>query len=67
VRLAAERGLPMLLGMHVGDEEKAEMVALWRQLARAAGRPAEEVLGAAHVSAGVCQIADKRADAVEAS
>ena len=49
VRLAAERGLPMLLGMHVGDEEKAEMVALWRQHARAAGRPVEEVLGAAHV------------------
>lgn len=66
VRLAAERGLPMLLGMHVGDEEKAEMVALWRQLARAAGRPTEEIRGAAHVSAGVCQIADKRADAVEA-
>ncbi len=66
VRLAAERGLPMLLGMHVGDEEKAEMVALWRQLARAAGRPAEEIRGVAHVSAGVCQIADRRADAVEA-
>lgn len=66
VRLAAERGLPMLLGMHVGDEEKAEMVALWRQYARAAGRPPEEVLGAGHVSAGVCQIADRRTDAVEA-
>jgi alkanesulfonate monooxygenase SsuD/methylene tetrahydromethanopterin reductase-like flavin-dependent oxidoreductase (luciferase family) len=66
VRLAAERGLPMLLGMHVGDEEKAEMVALWRQSARAAGRPADEIRGAAHVSAGVCQIADRRADAVEA-
>ncbi|GGM10199.1 alkanal monooxygenase [Streptomyces fumigatiscleroticus] len=65
VRLAAERGLPMLLGMHVGDEEKAEMVALWRQYAREAGRPAEEVLDAAHVSAGVCQIADRRTDAVE--
>jgi alkanesulfonate monooxygenase SsuD/methylene tetrahydromethanopterin reductase-like flavin-dependent oxidoreductase (luciferase family) len=65
VRLAAERGLAMLLGMHVGDEEKAEMVALWRQHARAAGRPAEEILGAAHVSAGVCQIADRRTDAVE--
>ncbi|MFD5080729.1 LLM class flavin-dependent oxidoreductase [Streptomyces sp. NPDC058371] len=65
VRLAAERGLPMLLGMHVGDEEKAEMVALWRRFARAAGRPADEVLSAAHVSAGVCQIADRRSDAVE--
>ncbi|MGW1720139.1 LLM class flavin-dependent oxidoreductase [Streptomyces sp. NPDC002156] len=65
VRLAAERGLPMLLGMHVGDEEKAEMVTLWRKLARAAGRPADEIHGAAHVSAGVCQIADRRTDAVE--
>ncbi|MFF3372995.1 LLM class flavin-dependent oxidoreductase [Streptomyces sp. NPDC002680] len=65
VRLAAERGLPMLLGMHVGDEEKAEMVTLWRRLARAAGRPADEIHGAAHVSAGVCQIADRRTDAVE--
>ncbi|MFE5080766.1 LLM class flavin-dependent oxidoreductase [Streptomyces mirabilis] len=66
VRLAAERGLPMLLGMHVGDEEKAEMVSLWRQLARVAGRSTDEILGAAHVSAGVCQIADRRTDAVEA-
>ncbi|MEU1709647.1 LLM class flavin-dependent oxidoreductase [Streptomyces sp. NPDC005706] len=65
VRLAAERGLPMLLGMHIGDEEKAEMVALWRRSARAAGRPPEEIAGAAHVSAGVCQLADRRTDAVE--
>ncbi|MEU6280391.1 LLM class flavin-dependent oxidoreductase [Streptomyces sp. NPDC047028] len=65
VRLAAERGLPMLLGMHVGDEEKAEMVALWRRSARAAGRSADEIAGAAHVSAGVCQIADRRTDAAE--
>src|SRR5690606_13053280 len=65
VRLAAERGLPILLGMHVGDEEKAEMVALWRRHARASGRPAEEIQAAAHVSAGVCQIADRRSDAVE--
>ncbi|WP_409059716.1 LLM class flavin-dependent oxidoreductase [Streptomyces sp. SYP-A7185] len=65
VRLAAERGLPMLLGMHVGDEEKAEMVALWRRHAQAAGRTPEEVRGAAHVSAGVAQIADRRLDAAE--
>ncbi|MDX2547064.1 LLM class flavin-dependent oxidoreductase [Streptomyces sp. WI04-05B] len=65
VRLAAERGLPMLLGMHIGDEEKAEMVALWRRYARAAGRPADEIRGAAHVSAGICQVADRRTDAVE--
>lgn len=65
VRLAADRGLPMLLGMHVGDDEKAEMVALWRRHARAAGRTPEEVLRAAHVSAGVVQIADRRLDAAE--
>ncbi|WP_200303860.1 LLM class flavin-dependent oxidoreductase [Streptomyces adelaidensis] len=66
VRLAAERGLSMLLGMHIGDEEKAEMVAMWRKCARAAGRSSKEIAGAAHVSAGVCQIADRRTDAVEA-
>ncbi|MFH9982813.1 LLM class flavin-dependent oxidoreductase [Streptomyces sp. NPDC017179] len=65
VRLSAERGLPMLLGMHIGDEEKAEMVAHWQRCARAAGRPGEEIRGAGHVSAGVCQIADQRTDAVE--
>lgn len=65
VRLAARRGLPMLLGMHCGDEEKAEMVALWRSVARDAGQPPETVARAEHVSAGVVQIADRRADAVE--
>ncbi|MDQ1036104.1 alkanesulfonate monooxygenase SsuD/methylene tetrahydromethanopterin reductase-like flavin-dependent oxidoreductase (luciferase family) [Streptomyces sp. V3I8] len=67
VRTAAERGLPMLLGMHVGDEEKAEMVALWRTHARASGRSPDEIAGAgaSHVSAGVAQIADRRTDAVE--
>lgn len=52
VRLAAGRALPMLLGMHCGDEEKAEMVTLWRTAAREAGHPPEVVEGAAHVSAG---------------
>ncbi|MFF0966491.1 LLM class flavin-dependent oxidoreductase [Streptomyces sp. NPDC003703] len=65
VRLAAERGLPMLLGMHAGDEEKAEMVALWQRCARAAGRPEERIADAGHVSAGVCHIADRDAEAAE--
>ncbi|WP_432035920.1 LLM class flavin-dependent oxidoreductase [Streptomyces cucumeris] len=65
VRLAAERGLPMLLGMHCGDEEKAEAVALWRSSALAAGRPPDEVEAAEHVSAGVVQIADARPEAAE--
>ncbi|MFJ3199642.1 LLM class flavin-dependent oxidoreductase [Streptomyces sp. NPDC086989] len=62
VRLAAERGLPMLLGMHCGDEDKAEMVALYRRTAAAAGHSPD----APHVSAGVCQLADRTADAREA-
>ncbi|GAA1150131.1 LLM class flavin-dependent oxidoreductase [Streptomyces hebeiensis] len=66
VKLAAERGLPMLLGMHCGDEEKADMVALWRRHARAAGRSPGEIADAPHVSAGVAQIADCRGAAVEA-
>jgi alkanesulfonate monooxygenase SsuD/methylene tetrahydromethanopterin reductase-like flavin-dependent oxidoreductase (luciferase family) len=66
VRLAAERGLPMLLGMHCGDEEKAEMTALWRTAALEAGRDGDEVAAVEHVSAGVAQIADDRRDAVEA-
>lgn len=66
VRLAAERGLPMLLGMHCGDDEKAEMVALWRRTALAAGLPPKAVASAGHVSTGVLQVADTRADAREA-
>ncbi|MFI5753887.1 LLM class flavin-dependent oxidoreductase [Streptomyces sp. NPDC051569] len=65
VKLAAEHGLPMLLGMHCGDDEKAEMVTLWRTHARAAGRPSHEIEGAGHVSAGVAQIADRRTEAKE--
>lgn len=65
VRLAAGHGLPMLLGMHCGDEEKAEMVALWRTHAIAAGHTPEEADGAGHVSAGVAQIADGPAEATE--
>ncbi|MEV7614902.1 LLM class flavin-dependent oxidoreductase [Streptomyces sp. NPDC089799] len=65
VRAAAERGLPMLLGMHCGDEEKAAMVALWRETALAAGHSPDAVRAAGHVSAGVCQLADRAADARE--
>jgi alkanesulfonate monooxygenase SsuD/methylene tetrahydromethanopterin reductase-like flavin-dependent oxidoreductase (luciferase family) len=66
VRLAAERGLPMLLGMHCGDEEKAGMVALWRRHALESGRCPDEVASAAHVSAGVVQLADRGPEAREA-
>ncbi|QNE74878.1 LLM class flavin-dependent oxidoreductase [Streptomyces finlayi] len=65
VRLAAAKALPMLLGMHCGDEEKAEMLALWRTAAREAGHSPDVVRSVGHVSAGVAQIADRPADAVE--
>ncbi|MFD7918832.1 LLM class flavin-dependent oxidoreductase [Streptomyces sp. NPDC059740] len=65
VRLAAERGLPMLLGMHSTDEEKAGMVGLWRRTALAAGHDPDRVRGAGHVAAGVGQVADTRAEATE--
>ncbi|MFD4831636.1 LLM class flavin-dependent oxidoreductase [Streptomyces uncialis] len=63
VRLAAERGLPMLLGMHVDDDEKAAMIGLWRSHAHESGRDPDEVRDAAHVSAGVVQIADRGPEA----
>ncbi|MEU0804512.1 LLM class flavin-dependent oxidoreductase [Streptomyces sp. NPDC005970] len=67
VRLAAERALPMMLGMHCGDDEKAEAVTLWRDSALAAGHSPEKVatMAAEHVSAGVVQVADVRPAAVE--
>jgi len=50
--VAAERGLPMLLGMHVGAGEKAAAVARH-------GLP-----GAPHISTHVAQVADTREEAV---
>lgn len=65
VRLAAERGVPMLLGMHSGDEDKAAMVAAYRTAARAAGRTPEQIdrVEAEHMAAGVAQIEDSAAEA----
>ncbi|WP_406311352.1 LLM class flavin-dependent oxidoreductase [Streptosporangium sp. NBC_01639] len=48
VALTAERGLPMLLGMHIGDEEKAAMLRDYRAAAvrrpPTAGRPGAQEL-----------------------
>ncbi|MBO8192044.1 LLM class flavin-dependent oxidoreductase [Streptomyces oryzae] len=65
VRLAAERLLPMLLGMHCGDADKADMTRLWRRTALEAGHAPEavEAVAARHVSAGVAQVADSRDEA----
>lgn len=55
VGVAAARGLPMLLGMHVGDAEKAALVADYR----ARGGSADD-----HVAAGVAYVGDSTALAV---
>ena len=54
--LAAERGLPMLLGMHIGDAEKAAAVRRYAAIARAP---------APHIATGVAYVADTRAEAVD--
>ncbi|WP_344460633.1 LLM class flavin-dependent oxidoreductase [Kitasatospora kazusensis] len=65
VRLAAERGLPMLLGMHSGDEDKQQMLAAYRAAWRACGRGEEQLarVEREHVAAGVAQVDDRTADA----
>ncbi|MFD7448556.1 LLM class flavin-dependent oxidoreductase [Kitasatospora sp. NPDC059827] len=61
VRLAAERGLPMLLGMHSGDEDKVRMLELYRTAWLAAGRGEEQLrrVTRQHVAAGVAQVDDR--------
>ncbi|WP_030235834.1 LLM class flavin-dependent oxidoreductase [Streptomyces sp. NRRL S-350] len=65
VKLAAERGLPMLLGMHSGDEDKLRMLELYRTAWLAAGRSEEQLrrVGRRHVAAGVAQVDDRTAAA----
>ncbi|OUC92839.1 LLM class flavin-dependent oxidoreductase [Streptosporangium minutum] len=79
VALAAERGLPMLLGMHIGDEEKAAMLRHYRRTAvrppatgGPGGRePGGSVAGPAgpslpgHVAAVVGHVGDSTAQVAE--
>jgi len=57
--LAAARGLPILLGLHAGDEGKREMM---QRYAAAAARHGTRPAGG-HVAAIVAQVADSRAEA----
>lgn len=61
VELAAARGLPMLLGMHIGDDEKAAMVQHYNQTATAPGRDPATV---EHISAVLAHVADDREQAM---
>ncbi|MFG1708253.1 LLM class flavin-dependent oxidoreductase [Nonomuraea sp. M3C6] len=55
VGVAAARGLPMLLGMHIGDAEKAALVADYAARGGTSG---------GHVAAGVAYVGDSTAQAV---
>nr|WP_189183434.1 LLM class flavin-dependent oxidoreductase [Microbispora rosea] len=67
VRLAAERGLPMLLGMHIGDEERAKMIAAYDTYAAAglnAADPNAPMGPVAHIGAALAYVADTTERAV---
>ncbi|MDQ3577293.1 MAG: LLM class flavin-dependent oxidoreductase [Actinomycetota bacterium] len=57
VEVAAARGLPMLLGMHIGDDEKRELVDHYKE----SGGPED----ADHISTVVAHIAESREQAVD--
>jgi alkanesulfonate monooxygenase SsuD/methylene tetrahydromethanopterin reductase-like flavin-dependent oxidoreductase (luciferase family) len=57
--LAAARGLPMLLGMHVDDAGKRDMVIRYQ----AAARQQDRLPGGGHMAAVVAQVAATRAGA----
>ena len=58
---AAARGLPLLLGLHAGDDEKCELLARYAKVAAEHGHDVDAV---EHLAAAVCHIADSRAEAV---
>jgi len=58
VRLAAARRLPVLLGMHIGDEGKQKMLGAYRVAAPEPTGP-----GVGHIAAVVAYVADTRAQA----
>jgi alkanesulfonate monooxygenase SsuD/methylene tetrahydromethanopterin reductase-like flavin-dependent oxidoreductase (luciferase family) len=60
VELAAARGLPMLLGLHIDDAEKKAMVDHYAAATAAAGHDPRTV---AHVSTVLVHVADNHRDA----
>jgi alkanesulfonate monooxygenase SsuD/methylene tetrahydromethanopterin reductase-like flavin-dependent oxidoreductase (luciferase family) len=59
--LAAARGPPVLIGMHIGDDEKRRLVQRWAAVAE---RNGHDPTAARHVSAGVVHVDDDRERAV---
>lgn len=61
VELAAARGLPMLLGMHMSDDDRVRALDRYATAARAAGR---DPAGVGHIATVLAHVADSRAEAV---
>jgi alkanesulfonate monooxygenase SsuD/methylene tetrahydromethanopterin reductase-like flavin-dependent oxidoreductase (luciferase family) len=61
VELAAARGLPMLLGMQMSDDDKIAMLDHYAMAARAAGR---DPVGVPHIATVLAHVADSRDQAV---
>ena len=61
VELAAARGLPLILGMHATDDEKAAMLTHYATVATRHGRDPHRM---EHVAAAVCHVADTRGEAM---
>ncbi|HTF12386.1 MAG TPA: LLM class flavin-dependent oxidoreductase [Asanoa sp.] len=62
VETAAERGLPVLLGMHATDVEKATLLTRYRQTA---ARHGHEAAAPAHASAHLAQVAGSDEEAAD--
>lgn len=60
VEVAAARGLPLLLGLHATDDDKAALLRHWRQVAERHGHDPD---AAGHLAAAVAQVADTTAEA----
>ena len=60
VEQAAARGLPLLLGLHAGDDDKAALLCHYRQVAEHHGHDPD---GVVHLAAAVAQVADGTAEA----
>lgn len=61
VELAAARGLPMLLGMQMSDDEKAAMVDHYATASRAAGHDPDRI---EHISTVLAHVAGSRDEAI---
>jgi len=60
VEVAAARGLPLLLGLHAGDDDKHDLLTHYAKVAAEHGHDPDAV---EHIGTAVCHIAGSRAEA----